>query len=76
MTSGGNKFNDFPAIVPTKLEKTFLVFSSVAVGLFLEWACSISSTQLNPALSNSVDAECGTSDQQLTPMSTFDWRAV
>jgi len=43
MTSGGNSFNDFPEIVPTreiatKMEKIFLVFSSVAVGLFLEWA--------------------------------------
>jgi len=44
MTSGGNNFNDFPEIVPptreitTKIEKTFLVFSSVVVGLFLEWA--------------------------------------
>ena len=41
MTSGGIDFNDFPEIVPTaeimtKIEKTFLVFSSVAVGLFLE----------------------------------------
>jgi len=39
MTSGGNSFNDFPEIVPTreitsKVEKT----SSVAVGLFLAWA--------------------------------------
>ena len=57
MTSGGNNFNDFHEIVPTreitsKIEKTFLVFSSVAVGLFLEWAqCySINSTQLSPAL--------------------------
>jgi len=57
MTSGGNSFNDFPEIVPTreitttKIEKTFLAFSSVAVqGLFLEWAqcCSIGSTQLSP----------------------------
>jgi len=36
MTSGGNNFNDFPETVPTreiatKIEKTFLVFSSVAV---------------------------------------------
>jgi len=43
MTSGGNNFNDFPEIVPTKeittkKENTFLVFSSVAVGLSLEWA--------------------------------------
>jgi len=43
MTSGGNYFNDFPETVPTKeittkIETTFLVFSSVAVGLFLEWA--------------------------------------
>jgi len=43
MTSGGNYFNDFPDTVPnreitTKIEKTFLVFSSVAVGLLLEWA--------------------------------------
>jgi len=43
MTSGGNDFNDFPETVPTretttKIEQTFLVFSSVAVGLFLEWA--------------------------------------
>ena len=42
MTSGGNNFNDFPEIVrtteiTTKVENTFLVFSSVAVGLFLEW---------------------------------------
>jgi len=57
MTSGGNNFNDFPETVPTrditsKTEKTFLVFTSVAVGLFLEWAqCySINSTQLSPAL--------------------------
>ena len=43
MTFGGNNFNDFPEIVPTreittKIKKTFFVFSSVAVGLFLEWA--------------------------------------
>jgi len=43
MTSGGNYFNDFREIVSareitTKTEKTFLVFSSVAVGLFLDWA--------------------------------------
>ena len=43
MTSGDNNFNDFPDFVPTreittKIEKTFLVLSSVAVGLFLEWA--------------------------------------
>ena len=43
MTSGGNNFNDIPEIVPareitTKIQKTFLVFSSVAVGLFLERA--------------------------------------
>jgi len=57
MASGGNNFNDFPEIVPTreitiKIEKTFLVFSSVAVGLFREWAqcCSISSIHLNRAL--------------------------
>jgi len=55
--SGGNNFNDFPEIIPTseiaaKIEKTFLVFSSVSAGLFLEWAqcCSIYSTHLNPAL--------------------------
>jgi len=51
MASGGNSFNDFPDIVPTReiiteIDKTF--FYSVAVGLFLE--CSISSTRLNPAL--------------------------
>jgi len=58
MTSGGNNFNDFSEILPTgeittKIDKTFLVFSSVAVGLFLEWAqcCSINSNHLNPALS-------------------------
>jgi len=43
MKSGGNSFSDFPEIVPTreittKIEKTFLVFSPLAVGLFLEWA--------------------------------------
>jgi len=44
MTSDGNSFNDFPEIVPTaretttEIEKTFLVFSSVAMGLFHEWA--------------------------------------
>jgi len=44
MTSGGNNFNDFLETVPTteitdNTEKTFLVFSSVAMqGLFLEWA--------------------------------------
>jgi len=43
MTSGGNGINDFPEIVPTRaitpyIEKIFLVFSSVAVGLFLECA--------------------------------------
>jgi len=41
MISGGCRFNDFPEVVPTgeittKIEKTFLVFSFVAV--FLEWA--------------------------------------
>ena len=57
MTSGGNSFNGFPEDAPTreiatKIEKTFLVFSSVAVCLFLEWArrCSINSTHLHPAL--------------------------
>jgi len=56
MTFGGDNFNDLPEIVPTReittrIEKTFLVFSSVAVGLLLERAqyCSINSTQLNPA---------------------------
>jgi len=49
MTLGGNNFNDFPENVPTrkvatKIEKTFLVFFSAAVGLFLE--CSITSTPL------------------------------
>ena len=43
MTSGGNSFNYFTEVVSTreittKTEKTFLVFSSVAVRLFLEWA--------------------------------------
>ena len=43
MTSAcGNGFNDFPEIVPTRevtteIEKNFLVFSSVTVGLFLDW---------------------------------------
>jgi len=41
MASGGNNFNDFLEIVPNreivaKKEKTFLVFSSLAVGLSLE----------------------------------------
>jgi len=56
MTFGGDNFNDLPEIVPTReittrIEKTFLVFSSVAVGLLLERAqCySINSTQINPA---------------------------
>jgi len=40
MTSAGNNFNDFPEIVPSreitaKTEKTFLVLSSVAVGLLI-----------------------------------------
>jgi len=40
MASGGNNFNDFLEIVPTreitiKIKKTFLVRG---VGLFLEWA--------------------------------------
>jgi len=47
----------FPEIVPTReitteIEKTFLVFSSVAVGrVFLDWAqcCSINSIHINPA---------------------------
>jgi len=43
MTFGGDNFNDLPEIVPTReittrIEKTFLVFSSVAVGLLLERA--------------------------------------
>jgi len=43
MTPAGDNFNDFPEIVPTrkittKIEKTFLVLSSVAVGLFHQWA--------------------------------------
>jgi len=57
MTSGDNHFNDFPKTVPTgeittKIEKTFLVFTSVAVGLFLERAqcCSINNALLDPAL--------------------------
>jgi len=57
MTFGGNNFDDFPEIVPTrkittKIEKIFLVFSFVAVGLFLDWAqcCSINGTHLDPAL--------------------------
>ena len=42
--------------ITTKIEKSFLVFSSVAVGLFLEWAycCSINSIHLNPALRSSA----------------------
>ena len=37
MTSGGNSFNGVPEILPTReitteIEKSFLVFSSVAVG--------------------------------------------
>jgi len=62
MTSGGNNFNDFSEIIPTretetKIEKTFFVFSSVAVSLFLEWAyCrSVNSTHLNPVLLLLVD---------------------
>ena len=61
MASGGKNFNDFSEIVPTrkittKTEKTFLVFSSVAAGLFLDWAqcCSINSIHLNPALRSSA----------------------
>ena len=61
---GGNNFNDFPEIVPTreitnKIQKSFLVFSSAAVGLFLEWAqcCSIHSTRLGPAL-RSIPRHC------------------
>jgi len=59
VTSGGYNFNDFSETVPTreitfKIEKTFLVLSSVPVGIFLEWTraecCSIDSTHLNPAL--------------------------
>jgi len=57
MTSGGNYLNDFREIVSareitTKTEKTFLVFSSVAVGLFLDWAqcCRINSARFNAAL--------------------------
>jgi len=57
MTFGSNSLNDFPKIVQTteistKTEKTFLVFSPVAVGVFLEWTycCSIDSTHLNAAL--------------------------
>ena len=45
MKSGGNGFNDFPEIVPTReitteMEKTFLVFSSATAvsGLVLELA--------------------------------------
>ena len=43
MTPGSNNFNDFPEIVPakeitTQIETTFLVISSVAVGLFIERA--------------------------------------
>ena len=54
MTSGGDKFYDFHEILPareitSKIELRIL--SSVAVGLFLEWAqcCSINSTHVNPA---------------------------
>jgi len=64
MTSGGNNFNDFPEIVPTteittKREKIFLVFSSVAVGLFLEWAycCSINGTHLQAGSDSSPVSE-------------------
>jgi len=51
MTSGGNNFNTFfrnctNQRITTKVEKTFLVFSSAAVGLFLEWACSAASIAL------------------------------
>jgi len=43
MTSVGNDFNDFPETVPTteissNIEKIFFFFSSVAVGLLLDWA--------------------------------------
>jgi len=56
MTSGDNNFNDFLEIVqPEKSQpeqRRLVFFSSVAVGLFLEWAqcCSINSTHLDPAL--------------------------
>jgi len=63
MTSGGNNFNDFPEIVPTReittkiYETSLFLFSSVAAGLFLEWAwcSSINSTHLNLALQFSTD---------------------
>jgi len=49
MASGGNNFNDFPEIVrtrefTTKTEKTFLVFSSMAAGLFLEWTYNVAAS--------------------------------
>jgi len=58
MTSGGQNFNDFLEIVPTreiaiKTEKTFLVRGR---GSILEWAqcCSINSTRVNPALNSDL----------------------
>jgi len=42
MTCGGSNFNDFPETVPTReitaKKRRLFFFSSVAVGLFLEWA--------------------------------------
>ena len=43
MTSGGNNFNDFPEIVPTreitsKTEKTVIFLVRGRESLFLEWA--------------------------------------
>ena len=44
MTPGRNSVNDFSETdvptreITTEIERTFLVFSSVAVGLFVEWA--------------------------------------
>jgi len=76
MTSGGNNFNDFPEIVPTreittKVEKTFLVFSSVAVqGPISQMdptqCCSINSTRLNPLLSQTNPQDCSACLQDTT----------
>jgi len=87
VTSGGNSFNDFPETVPTReittdIGKTFVVFSSVAVGLFLEWSerCSISSTHLSPALGPDLQNILRQSYDYLTIMpklrSTYDRRLI
>jgi len=64
VTSGGEIFNNFseklyqPEKSQPKQRRLFFI-STVAVGLFLEWAqcCSVNRTHLNPTLCRMMDGD-------------------